>query len=454
MSESSSHTSPLAAIVARLARGSAAAVLLKVGSSAMALVIAWLLARLLGPAGFGIYAFVTSLAVLFATLGTLGVPTLFVREIAILRSQERWAELRGLLRWGAWVGLGGLVASVPLLLGIGWWVERGDPRPASAVALGLGALTAVAMGAVTLAGTVPRGLGRVVRGVVPDLLVRYGILTGLLFGLWQTRGTVPVETALLVHLVAAATAASLALGFALADRPAQIRGVAPRSDHSQWLRASLGMSLAGAVIIINGQIDVVMVKALSSAEATGLYGVASRLASVLTLLLVAANIALPPVIAPLWASQNRRRVEQVLAISTAALVVVGLGAALVLIGARTTVLGWMGPEFLSAERVVIFLTVANLVALAAGPVQQTLIMVGQERAFALTAAVPTALNIGLNALFIPRWGPEGAAAATGIAVGAQALLQSITLERRAGIRPPLRFVAGMLGARLLAREPR
>ncbi|MFW6089999.1 MAG: oligosaccharide flippase family protein, partial [Gemmatimonadota bacterium] len=72
--------------------------MLRVSSAAVSLVVSILLARMLGPEGYGIYAFAYAVIMLLALPAQAGLPTLLVREVARYEADERWGLLAGLLR--------------------------------------------------------------------------------------------------------------------------------------------------------------------------------------------------------------------------------------------------------------------------------------------------------------------------------------------------------------------
>ncbi len=431
-------------VFGRLARAGAAVGVLKGASAALALFLAWALSRLLGPAEYGVYAYVHSLAVIVATLGALGVPGLLIREVAALREQGRTELLGALLRWGIVFATGASLVAATAMIFVGRAIDRGDVR-ADWSALGAGAALAALMCATSLAGSLLRGMQRVVLGVFPDLVVRYGAFAAAAGALLLARGPAagaPAAAAaevLRLHAVAAGTAFLVAAFFAARALPRVPLVPAPPGAPRRWLGSALGISMAGVVIIINGQIDLVMMKALATAEQTGVYAIASRLASVVLFILMASNVVLQPVIATLWTRGGAAAVERLLTRASAAMGAVGALAATFVILIRDPALATLGPGYAAASGAVVALAIANAISVAAGPVQQTLVMIGQERAFALTAMVPTIANVGLNFLLIPRYGPVGAGIATGIAIALQAVLQSAVLFLRTGIRPA--FVA-------------
>ena len=78
-----------------------ASMALMVGSTLLTALVAVFLARLLGPAGYGVYAFAFSLITVLAIPSQLGLPQLVVRETARSQVNGDWGLMRGLWRWSS-----------------------------------------------------------------------------------------------------------------------------------------------------------------------------------------------------------------------------------------------------------------------------------------------------------------------------------------------------------------
>jgi O-antigen/teichoic acid export membrane protein len=80
------------------------------------------------------------------------------------------------------------------------------------------------------------------------------------------------------------------------------------------------------------------------------------------------------------------------------------------------VLGLFGQEFIGAYDALIILAVGQTINALAGSVGFLLTMTQYQQIAVIVIGVSTLLNIGLNAIMIPKWGIEGSAFATAISV--------------------------------------
>ncbi len=93
------HAPVLQRATARLARGAANAFLINIAGTGLAFLSQLLLARVLGVAGYGAYAYVMAWVTVLALLATLGFQTGMLRFVSAYCAREEWPLLRGVLRY-------------------------------------------------------------------------------------------------------------------------------------------------------------------------------------------------------------------------------------------------------------------------------------------------------------------------------------------------------------------
>jgi O-antigen/teichoic acid export membrane protein len=92
-----------------------------------------------------------------------------------------------------------------------------------------------------------------------------------------------------------------------------------------------------------------------------------------------------------------------------------------------------GDEYAVGATALAILAAAQLANAAAGSVGQLLSMTGHERDAARGVALSALVNVALNALLIPRWGMNGAAAASAASLITWNVLLAILVHRRLGL---------------------
>lgn len=104
----------------RLLKGAVSLFGLKVFSAGCGFIISMILARILGSSDYGLYVFVFTILDLLILLGTAGIDTLVVKNIAIYQSNNNWGLINGLLKWSHQFVLGVCAVLIMITLTIIW----------------------------------------------------------------------------------------------------------------------------------------------------------------------------------------------------------------------------------------------------------------------------------------------------------------------------------------------
>jgi O-antigen/teichoic acid export membrane protein len=222
---------------------------------------------------------------------------------------------------------------------------------------------------------------------------------------------------------------------------AVLRGAVPTGGRPSRSTARTMLRVGGAVMLVSlaasaiSQLDVLAVGVFKGAVAAGVYAPLSRLLD----LVIGAFAALGTYALVALSSAGAR--------STAALArqyhwctrwtLVALGPALaVLLVAPVPVLHLMfGAEPPSVATVVRIMAVAACVHIGLGYNGLCLVALGQSRLVLLQGTAALLVSAAACLVLVPRFGLEGAAEATALALVASNLVSSVSLWRRFGVRP-------------------
>ncbi len=386
-------------------------VVLNVLSTGLVFLANVVLARLLDVAGYGIYAYVVALVNLLTAAVVLGFDRLLTRDVAALRHAGRWELLRGLVMRANTLVFG-LALIVAFVLGGLGHALTGLQLSEESVALwvGLAALPFAALSRLRQAALV--GLQQVIAGLVPETLVRPALLllAPLLLAVLLRND---FTAAIAVGAFAFATIAAFVVGSILFARRRPRELVARQAEFAtrQWLRTGLEFGIVGAIGLLVGQVDLLLLGALAGAEAAGLYAVAWRGAALIAFGLLAVNAPVSAAAARLWVAGEHDALQRVVTRSSRVVIAIALPVAGLLIFAGDVFLGIFGQGFVAAGSVLAILTVGQLVNAAVGPVGALLIMTGYHRVAAKGMAIGVAITVTSAFLLIPSLGPNGAALA-------------------------------------------
>lgn len=382
------------------------------------LAVSVLLARSLGTAGYGVYAYAFALVELLGLPGQLGIQTLIVREVARFRQRELWGQLRGVLRFGV---ASIVTTSAVIMLGVGlftWLSIEGALNTEQTTLLWAVVLLPV-VSLMRLYGAGLRGLKSIVKGLVPENIIHPGgfLLLCAVALLVLPASWLTADRAMLLHVAAALVTLLLAGTMLLGGLPAQAREAKPEYDLHSWIAAALPLTLITGMQIINSRADMVMLRWFGSPDDVGVYRVVVD-SSVLVLFgLKAINMAVAPHFAALWTAEDRCRLQRL--VTVAARVSFGfacpLGLLLLFFGEPILTIVF-GRGFASGSVALAIMVVGQVINAAFGSIVLLLNMTGNERMVARGIAVAVLTNVGLNLVLIPIWGIEGAATTTVVTV--------------------------------------
>jgi O-antigen/teichoic acid export membrane protein len=177
------------------------------------------------------------------------------------------------------------------------------------------------------------------------------------------------------------------------------------------------------------------------AEQIGVYSAAVYVASAIPSLLLAANSIFGPIVAEL---HGRGETDQLTHLfQTVAKWVIGATwpFVIVILLLSPLVMGIYGEEFIDGSKVLVVLTLGQLVNVGVGSVGIMLLMSGNQRFELVSQALAAVASISLCVLLIPRMGIMGAAVSRSIAIALANILRLVLLYRLLRLFPYNRSIA-------------
>lgn len=396
------------------------------------LALAAVVGRSLGTEGAGLFFVVVALFTICSNVAELGADTGLIRFVSAAAATGRLDTVRSLVaiavRPVAAVGAG-FVVVVGLLVAVG--VVQ-TPVPGALVVVGAAVAVVSSMLAILLSLT--RGFGDAItfpmlQNIVLPLLRLAAVALAVGFG---TSAVQAVGAWLVPTLVVTVLAALLA-------RRQLRRHTAALPRRQADLRAFWGFSAArgisSAVEIVLEWVDVLLVGALASAEAAGIYAVVTRSARAGDVVQQAARIAIGPQISGALASGDLPRARHIYGVVTAAMIWLSWPFYIVVAIFGDALLGLFGPGFEQGATALAVLVAAMAVATAAGAVQTILLMGGRSSWQLADKTGALVLNVVLNLALIPAWGIEGAAIAWAVTLVADTAVVVWQVQRLMAVRP-------------------
>lgn len=394
--------------------GGAAGVLGLVGT-ACRYVNAILLARVLGPGPYGLFALANTVVSFAAMAGNMGLPVSTVHFVAAGAGSGRWDAVRWVLRTAlrlvlvssvAWTVL--IMAAAPFVAGT-VFEKEGLAFPLAGLAL---SLPLFGVNAVAASGL--QGLRQIRAKVILERIAHPLAFSVLLLGGFVFRAMGYV----LACYVAAALAVAV-LGSWWLARSVRTLAAEPAADtggtvaSSGRLRALLRFATPVLFLnLLNYLIlwsDVLLMGVFRSAAEVGVYHVASRLAIAVNMPTESLNTSLAPSYAEAHGRGDRDGLTRMYHTSTRWIFTLSAAIFLVLVFGGPALLALFGSEFVAGYLAVCLLASGQLVSAACGTNGMLLTMTGRPHVNLVNAALLGVANLGLMLALVPRYGAAGAA---------------------------------------------
>ena len=416
----------------RLFKAAAGSLILKIFLTGMLAGTAILLARLLGVASYGAYAYAMTWVKVLIVPVILGLGRLLVRNVAVYETQQNWALLNGLLRWSNFV-VAVLAIGIALLMTlIAPWLLKGEPEAIFTFQIAMLLLPILAL--TRLRQAVLRGLHRVVIGQLPEAVIQpvvYIVLIG--FSYISLRDNFNAPTAVSLNIAASAVAFFVGVVLLRKYLPLAVKQASPGYAAGEWIRTTLPLLVVSSMRIATTRMDTLLLGALQGTAEVGIYAAALRAAELISFALLAANAALDPTIASLYAKRDMKRLQRVITRSARLVFLISLPVGLGFILFGHWFLWLFGPKFVVGQMALAILSVGQILNTSMGPAASLLVMTGHERDVAMSMAAGAILNVVFNLTLIPLWGINGAAMANVVGLMIWNLMLVVLVYKRLDI---------------------
>lgn len=374
------------------------------------------LARGLGAEGYGIYGVAMSVLAVLMVPAEFGMPQLLIREVGAAQVNENWGRLRGVMRWAsraAWL------SSAVISLGVLAWVmatDRGLEAPLTlALLAGLALVPLAVLG--RQKGAALLGLQHIVKGQMPDAVVRPAVFSLLLLLAHLSTLRLSPALAMLLGTLSAAVAFVVVVMMYRRLLPIAVSESAPESDARRWWASALPMALTEGMRSLQGNIATLVMGVMAPAAAVGVFRVALSVSIAIALPVSLFTLVGSPLIARLHAQDDHERLQRLLGWLAIGMT---MGSVLLilpfLIAGEPLMVMVFGEEFRGSISPLLILCAGGILYSILGPAVALLNMTGHERRVSRAFAISVAALLLLMIPLVHLWGAEGAAAANAFAM--------------------------------------
>ena len=392
------------------------------------------IARVLQPENFGLYAFVMSVVTIAAIPTTIGLRQTVTRETAYAMAREDTRHVYRIWSWAAKIATGISIAIAVAMAAWAIWMAR---DPAFSIALLCGAAVLVLLPAPQILGGALQGLGRVALSQAPQFVIRpLGLLVLLvLVGALAGMDRLSVPSVFICYAGGVGLAAVVGGWFLWRHAPPRPDpGAASHLDGRVLVLSAVSFGAIASIQLLNNNLAVLMLGALSDNAEAGLYRAASTISALVSFGLVVVNAVIMPQVARCHAKDDYATLQALVTRGARLITVLALIGLVVLVAGGQLALGLLfGDSYVAAYPVLVILAAGQLANALFGPVALILNMTGHEKLTLMGVSMAAVLHVILNLILVPAHGMTGAAVATAVTMLGWNLILAILLWRRASI---------------------
>jgi len=418
-------------------KGGAVAFLYRLATMGVSYLLLFFISRKLGKEGVGVFNLCLATSGILVMLGCLGFNTSIVRFVSQYRTKKYYRTIYQLyiaiLKWS-------IVSSMAIALSLFFGAEivakyafkdlqLVEPLRITAVIIPLMVLA-------TLNVEFIRGLKMVqISEYLRNLNIQVITLTGTFFMAYYV---LTPEDPLRFYAIGAGLSAVIGAFVVRRFFRTEMRDAGtidqPEFSFKSHLSISLPMIITAFVQLINGKVDTIMIAWFETTAVVGVFSMAFKLSVITNFVIGALKTIAMPKISELFWTEKKEELDRVIQYSTLIIFFFALPISVVLFLFPDFILALIRDEFTEGSTTLRIFAVSQLINAASGMVAVFLNMSGNQVFFTRVVTVTTLANIVLNAILIPMYGMEGAAAATLVTTATWNLIGVRYIFRKYGIR--------------------
>jgi len=412
-------------------RGSFVAFVIKVLGASIAFGFNILLARMLGADGAGIYYLALTVTTVASVISRVGLDNTLLRFTAANAAIEDWASVKGANSKGII-----LITSISFVLTLiiffaaPWCAQSIFSKPELTQPLRWMALTIYPVSLFSVYSEMLRGLKRIL-----DSQSLQGLLLPILnLAIFYLLADQYNLTGAVAAYVAATILTAVAAWWLWNRATLPMRGVAGRFSWVELLDSCLPLYVVALFSkAFTPWAPLLLLGMFVKSDEVGIFGVATRTAMLINLILITMNSIIAPKLAILFRQGEIKVLTNIVNKSTLFMMILALPPTLIFLIAPGWIMALFGTQFASGGTALAILALGQFVNVACGPVGYLLMMTGNERVVR-NITFYSALVLGFSGLaLIPFLGLIGAALSSSLGLIALNALSVIQVKKRLGI---------------------
>ena len=404
---------------------------IRVISAALAYFSQVLLARWMGSSDYGIYVYVWTWVLLLGSMMDFGMSVGAQKFIPEYRARNDEAMLRGFLSGSRWLTFAVSCITSLILAGIVTLCARWtDPR--TVLPLYLGCLTLPAFVVANNQDGIARSYDWMRLALMPQFIIRQTLIIAFSAGIFALGLGVDAVAAMAVS--AAAVWIAMIGQMLLLNR--RIKANVPAGPKTfeirTWLATSIPIMIVEGFYLLLSYTDVLILQQFRSPQEVGVYFAAAKTLALVSFIHYAMSATTAHRFSEFHSAGDQEGLARYVSHAIKWTFWPSLLATIALLAIGKPLLWLFGPDFTSGYHLMLLLAIGLVARAAIGPVERLLNMLGHQMVCASVYAAAFAANLILCLFLVPRYGGEGAAISTSIALVLETVLLFWLTRRKLG----------------------
>lgn len=405
--------------ISALAAGFGVTLVGRIVGRGVQLVVEIVLARVLGPLAFGLYAIGWISLRLLGLVAVLGLDQGVLRFASPYWNEDRGQAWRIMVRSQAMSLLSGLLVGGVAYAAAPWLAGQVFSKPELEPVLRGFAWAFPLFTVLRVAAAATRVSRRLQFSVLSEEvgqpLVHLLLLAAVFMAGWRLMGAV----AALVASFAAALVIALVSLWKLVGGASGPNLHANRQPMRGLLAFSVPASMAGILTLLVMSMDRFIIAHFRPVNELGIYQAVSQVPTLFAVIIGSISSIMIPMIGDLHQHGEMERLERLYRVSTRWALYASAPLFLVVCLAPVELIDCLfGTRYVSGWAVLIILGGGQMVNAATGVCGALVVMTGHQNRWMLVAGGVLLASVALNVLLVPRWGIAGAATGTALAISA------------------------------------
>ena len=399
-----------------------------------------LVARSFTQAEYGIYSLALVLLNIFVTISLFGLQDGAARQIGYYRGRNDSLKVKGIIFSSIQIVLiASIISSILLFFASDILSTKIFHDPALTAPLKVLAFAIPFLALTQLFVSIFRGFESVkekvyFQDILRNVLFPAFLIPVVILGLPFIDAIYAFAASIIVTFVAFAFYVSKEIPLSLGDSKSNLLATNPTGKELFFF----SVPLLGAYMLaqIMNWTDTLMLGYFTTSDVVGLYNAAVPLAHIIVTFLYSTHFILIPIVAKLYSQNLMSELKKNYQIITKWVLFAALPLFFVFTLFPEVILSsFFGANYINASTALQILAVCFLIHVVLGPSGATVLSMGKSKFILNTTIIGAVLNIALNAILIPIWSIEGAAAATAISLVTVHSCYSVKLFQMSKIHP-------------------